>query len=260
MPGQRRRPAGHDPSARLRRIGRIRSLAPRPDGLAGSPFRALAIVTIALLCLSPLASIAGLFAVPAASASAAGGAAITSDESVEESGEEQAIPAAAGAVYKLPFPAGQTWTVGQSYNTSPSTGGTHWNCNPTTLKDAPSGTTGCRAHYQYKFSLDLYMADGSTAGRPVLSPVNGVIRWIDEAYGGMSIDLGNGYAAAFFHANLVGGLAAGQAVTQGQQLGTVSPPGGGGNGGWPHIHVTIWQTTDGGNWSRNAIPFTDTYA
>jgi hypothetical protein len=65
MPGQRRRPARHDPSAFARWT---RAFAPRADGLAGSPFRVLAIVTIALLCSSPFAAIAGTWAIPTAAA------------------------------------------------------------------------------------------------------------------------------------------------------------------------------------------------
>ncbi|MEZ4497819.1 MAG: hypothetical protein R2845_13815, partial [Thermomicrobiales bacterium] len=76
-----------------------------------------------------------------------------------------------------------------------------------------------------------------------------------EAYGGMSINLADGYALAYFHTTLAPGLAAGQTVRQGQYLGTVAPPGQGGNGGFPHIHITLWSTTDGGNWSRNAVAF-----
>ncbi|MDP9368120.1 MAG: hypothetical protein M3Q03_07570, partial [Chloroflexota bacterium] len=169
-----------------------------------------------------------------------------------------APPAAANhTAIKMPFASGAAWTVGQGYNTSPTEGGTHYNCDPATLTDQPSHAVSCRAHYQYKWSMDLARADGSTAGQAALSPVNGVIRWIDTAFGGMSIDLGDGYAYAYFHTDLAAGLAAGQAVKQGQYLGTVSPPGGGGNGGWPHLHVALWQTSDGGNWSRNAVPFTD---
>jgi len=158
---------------------------------------------------------------------------------------------------KWPVPSGATWYISQGYNTSPADGWSHYNCDPNTLKDQISQTHSCSAYYQYKFSFDIKRKDGNTAGQPVLSPVNGTIRWIDEAYGGMSINLGDGYAVAFFHANLVNGLAAGQTVTQGQLLGTVAPAGQAGNGGSPHIHITIWKTTDGGNWSRNAVPFTD---
>ncbi|MEJ7762908.1 MAG: hypothetical protein WKF80_08970, partial [Thermomicrobiales bacterium] len=118
-------------------------------------------------------------------------------------------------------------------------------------------TRECRAHYQYKFSFDLARADGNTANQTVLAPADGTIRWIDLSTGGMSIDLGNGYAFAYFHTNLSPGLAAGQRIQRGQRLGVVSPPGQGGNGGWPHIHMTVWRTTDGGNWSRIAVPFSD---
>src|SRR6478609_1447513 len=56
---------------------------------------------------------------------------------------------------KLPFAAGSTWTVLQGYNTSPREGGSHWNCDPTTLKDAISQSEACNAGWQYKYSLDL---------------------------------------------------------------------------------------------------------
>ncbi|MDP8909258.1 MAG: M23 family metallopeptidase, partial [Chloroflexota bacterium] len=160
---------------------------------------------------------------------------------------------------KMPFSSNQSWRISQGYNTSPVEGGSHWNCDPVTLKDSPSQTRTCRAAYQYKYSLDLARSDGNTAGEAVLSPVDGTIRWIDEVAGGMSINLGDGYAVAFFHAVLAPGLVEGQPVTQGQVLGTVAPAGVASNGGFPHIHIALWQTTDGGNWSRNAIPFTGTH-
>lgn len=165
------------------------------------------------------------------------------------------------ASIKWPFAKGSNWVISQGYNTAPglTTGASHWNCNPTTLKDEPTGTQSCSRYYQYKFALDLRKETGDTAGQPVLSPVNGTIRWIDLAFGGMSIDLGDGYAYAFFHVSLTPGLKAGQSVVQGDLLGTVAPPGEGGNGGFPHIHITLWSTTDGGNWSRTATPFTDTH-
>lgn len=161
---------------------------------------------------------------------------------------------------KLPVPGGETWYVSQGYNTNPANGGSHYSCNPSTLKDQPSGTVSCSAYWQYKYSLDLHASSGETTGRTVLSPVNGTIRWIDEAYGGMSIDLGDGYAFAFFHVELASNLAAGQTITQGQFIGTVAAPGNRGNGGYAHIHVTLWRTTDGGNWSRIPEPFTGDHA
>ncbi|MGH2531828.1 MAG: M23 family metallopeptidase [Thermomicrobiales bacterium] len=167
-------------------------------------------------------------------------------------------PQPAGANHtniKLPFVAGSSWYISQGYNTSAAQGGSHYNCG-----DAASGSQSCSQYWQYKYSLDFARPGGGTAGQTVLSPVNGTIRWIDLAYGGMSINLGDNYAVAFFHADLAPGLAAGQTVRQGQYLGTVAGPGGGGNGGWPHIHFTIWSTTDGGNWSRIAVPFTDEHS
>jgi hypothetical protein len=110
--------------------------------------------------------------------------------------------------------------------------------------------------WQYYYSLDLVRADGNTAGQRVISPVDGTIRWIDESTGGMSINLGDGYAFAYFHTRIAPGLAAGQAVTQGQYLGTVAPAGEAAAGSTPHIHVSLWTTNDGGNWDRHAIPFT----
>jgi hypothetical protein len=159
------------------------------------------------------------------------------------------VALAADRMIKMPFASGSTWTISQGYNTNPNNGGSHYNCS-----EYPG--VGCSAQWMYKYSFDLVRADGNTAGQAVLSPVNGTIRWIDEYYGGMSINLGNGWAVAYFHTDLAPGLAAGQSIVQGQWLGSVAQPGGGGNGGFPHIHVTLWKTTDGGNWSRDAQPFT----
>lgn len=167
--------------------------------------------------------------------------------------------AASHAAMKLPFPSGAAWVIGQGYNTKPPAG-THWNCDPATLRDQPTQSEGCRAHYQYRYAFDLARADGATAGQPVLAPTDGTIRWIDLSTGGMSIDLGDGYAFAFFHTNLVSGLVAGQRIQRGQRLATVAGPGRAANGGWPHLHVTLWQTSDGGNWSRIGVPFTDSHA
>lgn len=167
---------------------------------------------------------------------------------------------AISAPLKLPVPAGPAWVIGQGYNTRQTDGGSHWNCDPKTLKDQPTQTTPCRAHYQYQYALDLARADGNTSYQPVLAPANGVIRWIDLSTGGMSIDLEDGYAFAFFHAELEPGLTAGMRITTGQRLGVVSPPGLGGNGGWPHLHINLWRTNDGGNWDRQPVPFTGAYA
>jgi uncharacterized protein YraI len=135
-----------------------------------------------------------------------------------------------------PFGGGAQWYISQGYN-----GSSHYNANST---------------YQYHYSFDLARVDGNTAGEPVYSPVSGTIRWIDPSTGGMSINLGDGYAVAFFHVTLAPGLADGQQINQGDYVGYVSGPGGQGFRQFPHIHLTVWQTTDGGNWSRVAVPFT----
>ena len=89
-----------------------------------------------------------------------------------------------------PFGGGAQWYISQGYN-----GSSHYNANST---------------YQYHYSFDLARVDGNTAGEPVYSPVTGTIRWIDPSTGGMSINLGDGYAVAFFHVTLAPGLADGQ--------------------------------------------------
>ena len=167
-----------------------------------------------------------------------------------------ALPARAAGLILLPFAAGSDWYISQGYNTSPAEGWSHYNCDPRTRKDEISRTERCTDGWQYKYSFDLRQVDGTETGEAALSPVDGTLRWLDPANGGMSIDMGNGYAIGLFHLDLAPGLTEGQALQQGQPLGRVAPPGGSNNGGTPHIHLTLWQTADDGNWSRQAIPFT----
>jgi uncharacterized protein YraI len=114
--------------------------------------------------------------------------------------------------------------------------------------------------WQYYYSLDLARRDGETAGQQVISPVNGVVRWTDPGSGGISIDIGNGHAVAMYHVTFMDGLEAGTPVRQGQYLGTISGPGGPGFAGTPHLHFTLWQSDDNGNWDRQAVPFAGPYA
>ena len=114
--------------------------------------------------------------------------------------------------------------------------------------------------WQYEYSLDLARRDGNTAGQQVISPVNGEVRWTDPSTGGISIDIGNGHAVAMFHVNFMNGLEPGTAVRQGQYLGEISGPGGPGFAGTPHLHFTLWASSDNGNWDRQAVPFTGQYA
>lgn len=127
------------------------------------------------------------------------------------------------------------------------------------------GYHGPYGHYSsglwaYDNSFDLIRTDGSTAGQTVYAPVNGTVTWTEAATGGIAIDIGNGHAVALFHLTLDPSIGAGDTVSQGEVLGTVSGPGGPGYSDLPHIHITLWETSDGGNWSRTAAPFTGDYA
>lgn len=111
--------------------------------------------------------------------------------------------------------------------------------------------------WQYRDSLDLVRDDGATAGATVISPISGTVRWLDPSSGGISIDMGNGYAVAMFHVVFDSSLSAGITVTQGQSLGYISGPGEAGYASTPHLHIALWQTSDGGNWNRVSVPFQD---
>ncbi len=136
--------------------------------------------------------------------------------------------------------SGGEWSIMQGYN-----GSSHQNQD---------------SLWQYYYSLDLERNDGSTAGQTVYSPVNGVVRWTDPGSGGISIDMGDGYAVAMFHVTFDGSLQAGTPVSQGQALGTISGSGGPGFAGTPHLHFTLWTSDDNGNWDREAEPFVGKYA
>src|SRR5215217_7608657 len=165
------------------------------------------------------------------------------DGSRQEGKVEGSAPAAnaelgAGGII-WPVSGGQ-WTIMQGYH-----GSSHQNQD---------------SLWQYEYSLDLARVDGNTAGQPVYSPVNGIVRWTDPSTGGISIDIGNGHAVALFHVTFLGGLKAGTPVQQGQVLGEISGPGGPGFMGTAHVHFTLWGTNDNGNWDRHAEPFTGQYA
>jgi uncharacterized protein YgiM (DUF1202 family) len=157
---------------------------------------------------------------------------------VEGSAPAGKVELGAGGII-WPVSGGQ-WTIMQGYH-----GSSHQNQD---------------SLWQYEYSLDLARVDGNTAGQPVYSPVNGVVRWTDPSTGGISIDIGNGHAVAMFHVTFMGGLDAGTPVQQGQHLGEISGPGGPGYMGTPHLHFTLWASSDNGNWDRQAVPFTGQYA
>jgi len=136
--------------------------------------------------------------------------------------------------------SGDEWVISQGYN-----GSSHQNQTQ---------------YWQYYYSFDLKRSDGSTAGQPVYSAVNGTVRWIDEATGGMSISMGDGLAYAYFHTRIDPGIQEGDTITQGQYMGTIAPAGEAASGSSAHLHITIWETSDEGNWSRRAVPFSGNVA
>lgn len=157
-----------------------------------------------------------------------------SDEPETEAPQDDPAPSPGGSSIVWPMSGGE-WYIGQGYN-----GSSHQN----------SGSL-----WQYQYSFDLARTDENTGGEATYSPVNGTVRWLDPSTGGISIDIGGGLAVALFHIDIDPSISPGDWVSQGEYIGIVSYPGGGGNGGWSHIHLTVWATDDGGNWSRQAIPF-----
>ncbi|MBX3071262.1 MAG: SH3 domain-containing protein [Thermomicrobiales bacterium] len=130
---------------------------------------------------------------------------------------------------------GSTWEITQGYN-----GSSHVN----------SGSLS-----QYLYSLDIARADRATAGQQVYAPVSGTVRWTERASGGITINMGNGYAVAMFHVTVDRSWEMGDTIQQGQYIGYISGPGGEGFVQFAHLHLTVWATNDGGNWDRTAVPF-----
>ncbi len=220
----------------------------------------LAATTDANLRAEPFAEAAVIGSIPAGAPLEAGGVAENGFTPVSYNGQvgwvgsdlvsagDGSAPAAApgidttaaapprGSLISWPF-SGGAWEVIQGYNN-----GTHQN-------------RSSFANYQY--SLDWARVDGNTAGQPIYAPVSGTISWIDRGSGGMLIDMGNGYGVAFFHATIDYSLSRGQAVQTGQQMGTISGPGGEGYMSTAHLDLTLWQLAGGGH---IATPFTGQFA
>ncbi len=149
---------------------------------------------------------------------------------------QQEAPAPEPVTSGVAWPvAGGEWSILQGYN-----GSSHQNNSDL---------------WQYRDSLDLVRTDGSTAGQSAYSPVSGTVRWLDPSTGGISIDMGNGYAVAMFHLTLDGSISEGDVLSQGQYVGYISGPGEAGYVSTPHLHIAVWATSDGGNWSRTSVPF-----
>lgn len=162
------------------------------------------------------------------------------DQSGKVENSEPADNANAGSGGIIWPVSGGSWSIMQGYN-----GSSHQNQD---------------SLWQYYYSLDIVRQDGESAGQTVYSPVNGVVRWTDPSTGGVSIDMGDGYAVAMFHVAFDGSFQAGTPVSQGQAMGQISGPGGPGFAGTAHVHFTLWTSDDNGNWDREAQPFTGKYA
>ncbi len=131
--------------------------------------------------------------------------------------------------------SGGTWEIIQGYN-----GGTH------------NGST-------YMYSLDLQRTDGAqaTIGQRVYAPATGTVAWTS---GGLLINMNNGYGIALFHITLNSGISAGTQLTQGQDIGFISGPGGTGYQVTPHVDMTLWQLPNGGGTPRISTPYTGQFA
>jgi murein DD-endopeptidase MepM/ murein hydrolase activator NlpD len=116
-----------------------------------------------------------------------------------------ASPAQAAPNFKAPFPCGQRWTY--SHHSA-----------------------------EVRQALDFVRADGgTTAGTPVLASAAGTAYRYYQAGGAgnyIVIDHGGGWKTYYFHLAAYS-VAKGQAVSQGQQIGTTGSTG---NSSGPHIH------------------------
>lgn len=130
---------------------------------------------------------------------------------------------------------GGTWQIIQGYN-----GGTH------------NGST-------YMYSLDLQMTAGeqATIGQKIYAPASGTVLWTN---GGLLIGMGNGYGVALFHVTLNSGITSGTVLTQGQEIGYISGPGGSGYQVTPHVDMTLWELPNGGGTPRYATPYVGQFA
>ena len=147
-----------------------------------------------------------------------------------------AAPRAASLI-SWPFRGG-TWEVIQGYNN-----GTHQNRS---------------SFANYNYSIDWALVGGDTAGQPIYAPASGTISWIDRGSGGLLIDMGNGYGVAMFHVTYDYGLSRGQSIQAGQQLGTISGPGGEGYMSTAHVDTTLWQLVGGS--THVSTPFSGQFA
>jgi murein DD-endopeptidase MepM/ murein hydrolase activator NlpD len=143
-------------------------------------------------------------------------------------------PAAAAPEVKLPFAGGTRAAIIQGYNAVTHTG-------------------------VERFSLDLVVLEGETAGAPVLTPAAGRIAWADAPGSGpgcFAVDIrdGDGLSVMVCHLVLDRPLARGETVERGQRVGVVGAAGRVANNGMPHLHIQLYRGPTGGP-TRTPLPF-----
>jgi uncharacterized protein YraI len=141
-----------------------------------------------------------------------------------------AAPTAAAEGIALPFPGGQAVRIVQGYSGASHRG---------------------RSHY----ALDLVLAEGSTGGAEVVSPIEGSVSWAQGPGAGngcLAIAFRDGsYSITLCHVLLNRAYRAGESIARGQSLGTVGRAGSVGNGGTPHVHLELHR----GGRSSSPVPF-----
>ena len=156
---------------------------------------------------------------------------------------------------KFPFAAGADWYVSQGYNTSPAEGWSHYNCDPSTLKDEISRTESCNAGWQYKYSLRPRRdrRQHRRSARPLARQRHDPL---DRRRLRRHVDRPRRRLRRRLLPRRSGARSRGRA-SRSARARTSAPssgPGGGGNGGTPHIHLTVWQTTTAATGAGCAVP------
>ncbi len=136
---------------------------------------------------------------------------------------------AAGSV-AMPFAGGKVVRIIQGYN-----GGTH------------------QGRSQY--GLDLVLADGSTAGAEVVSPIDGTVTFAQRGGNGcIAVALKDGtFSVMLCHVALGRAYTPGETVSRGQTLGIVGAAGTVGNNGVAHIHMELHS----GGRASSPVPFSE---
>jgi hypothetical protein len=142
-------------------------------------------------------------------------------------------------------PAATTFAVGSV--AMPFTGGTAVRI----IQGYNGGTHQGRSQY----GLDLVVADGSTGGADVVSPIDGSVTWAQASgHGCIAIALKDGsYSVMMCHIALGKAFAAGEAISKGQKVGTVGAPGTFGNNGVAHVHLELHR----GASASSPVPFSE---